>query len=166
MSSESTGGSIYAKHAPMSENHIRSISTTLSLLDKALCEFEQWAQGHEIRSVLYEVRNTLSDTQRESIAVEIAEMKDILEEVRSNLNLEVTTRYVDKIFLGSCSILWTYLMELEGRHLNRYGEVPPGLAKYLDPQVDALNERLRSIGEIVARKGHAEVGPGENFGRE
>jgi hypothetical protein len=122
--------------------------------------------GHEIRSVLYEIRNTLSDAQRELIAVEVAEMKNILEEVRSNLSLEVTTRYVDKIFLGSCSILWTYLMELEGRRLKKYGEVPPGLAEYLDPQVDTLNERLRSIGEIVARKGHADVGPGEKFGRE
>lgn len=137
----------------MSENHIRSISTTLSLLDKALCEFEQWTQGYEIRSVLYEIRNTLSDAQRALIAVEVAEMKNILEEVRSNLNLEVTTRYVDKIFLGSCSILWTYLMELEGRNLKRYGEVPPGLAEYLDPRVHALDEHLRSIGDIVARQG-------------
>jgi len=136
----------------MSENHIRSISTTLYLLDKALCEFDYWAQGHEVRSVLYEVRNTLSEAQRQSITAEVAEMKGMLQEIRDTLNLEVTRRYVDKLFLGSCSVLWTYLVELEGRHLKRYGDVPPGLTEYLNPRVDALNGHLRRIADIVARK--------------
>ena len=48
----------------MSENHIRGISSTLALLDKALWEFDQWANGHEIRSVLYQVLNPLSEAQR------------------------------------------------------------------------------------------------------
>jgi hypothetical protein len=137
----------------MSENHIRSISTTLSLLDKALCEFDHWAQGHEVRSVLYEVRNTLSEVQRQSIVAEAAEMKDMIQEIRDTLNLEVTRRYVDKMFLGTCSVLWTYLAELEGRHLKKYGVVPPGLAEHLNPRVDALNGHLRRIADIVARKG-------------
>lgn len=134
----------------MSENHIRGISTTLSLLDKALSEFEQWAHGHEVRSVMYKIHNTLSEDQRKLLAVEIAEMKDMLREIRDTLNLQVTRRYVDKMFLGSCSVLWTYLVEVEGRHLKRYGEVPPGLSEYLDPKLDSLNEHLRSIADIVA----------------
>jgi hypothetical protein len=150
----------------MSENHIRGISTTLSLLDKALCEFEQWAHGHEVRSVLYEIHNTLSEAQRRRIATEVAEMKSILQQIRCTMTLEASVRYVDKMILASCSVLWISLAELDGRHLGRYGEVPPGLAEYLDPQVDALNEHLKRIGEIVARKGHADVGSGENFGRE
>ena len=52
----------------MSENHIRGISVTLSLLDKALWNFDQWAKGHEVRSVLYEVRNSLPAAQRQLIA--------------------------------------------------------------------------------------------------
>jgi hypothetical protein len=136
----------------MSENHIRGISTTLSLLDKALCEFEQWAHGHEVRSVLYEIRNTLSEDQRRLIAEEVAEMKSILREIRSTLDLEASMRHVDKMILGSCSVLWVSLAELDGRHLRRYGEVPPGLAEYLEPQADALNQHLRSIADIVGRK--------------
>jgi hypothetical protein len=150
----------------MSENHIRGISTTLSLLDKALCEFEQWANGHEVRSVLYEIRNTLSEAQRRLIATEVAEMKSLLQQIRSMLSLEASMRYADKIILGSCSVLWVSLAELDGRHLKRYGEVPPGLSEYLEPLVGALNEHLKKIGEIVSRKGHADVGSGENFGRE
>jgi hypothetical protein len=137
----------------MSENHIRGISTTLSLLDKALCEFEQWAHGHAVRSVLYEIRNTLSADQRRLIAEEVAEMKSILREIRSTLDLEASMRRVDKMILGSCSVLWVSLAELDGRHLRRYGEVPSGLAEYLEPQADALNQHLRSIADIVGRKG-------------
>jgi hypothetical protein len=31
----------------------RTIATTLTILDEALCEFELWAKGREVRSVLY-----------------------------------------------------------------------------------------------------------------
>jgi len=56
------------------------------------------------------------------------------------------------MILGSCSVLWISLAELDGRHLRRYGEVPPGLVEYLDPQVDGLNEHLRSIADMVAKE--------------
>jgi|SRR5271157_3653969 len=88
---------------PMSENHIRGISTTLSLLDKALCEFEQWAHGNEVRSVLYEIHNTLSEAQRRLIATEVAKMKSILQQIRGTLALEASVRYVDKMILGPVS---------------------------------------------------------------
>ncbi len=84
----------------------------------------------------------------------------------SELNLERSVRRVGKMILGSCSVLWISVAELDGRHLRRYGEVPSGLAQYLYPEVEALNEHLRSIGDIVARKGLADVASGENIGRE
>ena len=134
----------------MSEHHIRGISTTLALLDKALCEFDQWAKGHEIRSVLYQVLNTLSDGQRQTIAAEVAEMRTLLTEIKTTLNLEVSARSVEKTIVGSCSVLWASLVELEGSRLRRYGEVPPGLAEYLDPRIASLNKGLRRIIATVA----------------
>jgi len=136
----------------MSENHIRGISTTLALLDKALCEFDDWAKGHEIRSVLYQVLNPLSEAQRLVIAAEVSEMKALLEEMRNTLHLEVTTRSVDKMIMSSSAVLWTSLSELEDGRLSRYGSVPPGLNEYLDPRVIALNRRLRSIADAVFGK--------------
>jgi hypothetical protein len=137
----------------MSENHIRAISTTFALLDKALCEFQLWAQGHEIRSVLYEIRNPLSEAQRELMAREVPAMKGILEDVRATLNLEMSVQSADKMITGSCAVLWAWLTELERGHLRRYGEVPPGLSEYLDPKVAELIRRLRNISEVVARGG-------------
>jgi hypothetical protein len=134
----------------MSENHIRGISTTLALLDKALCEFDQLAKGHEIRSVLYHLLNPLSEAQRKLIAGEVAEMKNSLEEIRKTLDLEVTVRSSDRIITSSCSVLWASLLELESLHLRRYGELPPGLADYLDPRITPLNNGLHRIGAAVA----------------
>jgi len=137
----------------MSESHIRGISTALSLLDKALCEFNEWGKGKEIRSVLYEVRNPLSLDQQRAISDLVREMQIILGEVRDALHLEKTTRSVDKMILGSCSVQWVSLAELEGRHLRRYGELPPGLANYLDPRATLLIEKLRGIAHVVASGG-------------
>ncbi len=135
----------------MSENHIRGISTTLSVLDKSLCDFEQWAPGHEVRSVLYGVENTLSPAQREVIATEVAAMKAILQEIKTTLHLEGSVRLVERMMRSSCALLWASLTELEGSRLRRYGEVPQDLADYLDPKVVALNARLRRISDVVER---------------
>jgi hypothetical protein len=84
------------------------------------------------------------------ITAVVSEMKGMLEEIRGTLNLDVTVRSADKMITSSCSVLWASLVELEGRHLRRYGVVPPGLAQYMDPRVETLNERMRRIADIVA----------------
>lgn len=134
----------------MSDNHIRGISVTLSQLDKALCEFDYWARGNEIRSALYEVRNTLSPAQRRLIESEVAGMKATLQEIGAELGLEASVHLVEKMIVGSCSVLWTSLVELEGTRLRRYGEVPRGVAEYLDPKIALLNDGLRRISAIAA----------------
>ncbi|MCA1959310.1 MAG: hypothetical protein LDL33_00840 [Desulfomonile sp.] len=137
----------------MSENHIRGISTTLTLLDKALCEFDQYAHGHAVRSVLHQVRNPLSAAQRKTLAAEVAEMKSILQEIKGTLHLRASVHEADRMIVAACSTFWVSLVELEGTRLRRYGELPPGLAEYLDPRVAALNVHLRQISKIISTGG-------------
>jgi len=135
----------------MGQSHIRGISTTLSLLDKTLCEFEQWAKGREIRSVLYEIENPLTDAQGQGILQLTRAIWKTLIEIRDELGLEKTVRSADKLILGSCSTNWVSLLELQGNHLRRYGEIPEGLVNYLDPRTKLLTETLRQIARITAR---------------
>jgi len=137
----------------MSNNHIRAISVTLSLLDKDLYAFDQWGKGHEVRSVLYEVRNTLSAPQRQVIGERVARMHTALKEIRDGLNLEGAVHNVHRMILGSCAVQWASLVELESSRLRRYGEVPPGLGEYLDPKIKVLNQDLRGISEIAGAVG-------------
>jgi hypothetical protein len=134
----------------MSESHIRGISAALSLLDKALCEFDEWARGKEIRSVLYEVQNPLTRGQGEAIAELVGDMWMILKQLEETLNLEKSVRTANKLILGSCSVNWVSLAETESRHLRRYGSLPSGLAEYLDPKVALLADKLKKIENIVA----------------
>lgn len=133
----------------LSESHNRGISVTLSLLDKALYEFAYWAEGHQVRSVLYEIQNELSPSQQENILAEIAEMRATLQDLRDELDLENQVRTVKKMILGSCGVLWASLLELEGKRLGRYGDVPPGLTEYLEPRVATLIQKVRKISDIV-----------------
>jgi len=129
----------------MREGHKRGASTTLLLLDEALCQFEQWAEGREIVSVLYREQNDLSARQRRSILSEIAKMRKVLEELREALGLEAETEAVAHLIRSRCSVMWEYLVELEGKRLRRYGELLPGLAEYLDGRVAELTVRLGRI---------------------
>ncbi|MFH0957236.1 MAG: hypothetical protein V1897_00895 [Pseudomonadota bacterium] len=135
----------------MSENHKRAISVTLALLDEAFSEFDRWARGDEIKSVLYEVENTLSTDQRHRLSVELAEVRKTLLDIRDHLGLNRTSNSAKKMILAQCSILWTTLVELESRYLKSYGELPPGLGTYLDPRAILLIQGLRRISDIVGK---------------
>lgn len=135
----------------MSENHIRAISTTLSLLDQELWKFDQWTNGLEARCILHETRNTLSAGQRQLIAERVARMRTILQEIRDTLGLESSVRLVTKLVVSSCAFQWASLVDLESSRLRRYGELPPGLGEFLDPMVRSLNEELGRISQIAGQ---------------
>jgi hypothetical protein len=72
----------------LSEGQRRTIATTLTILDEALCEFELWAKGREVHSVLYSETNSLSQEKRRAVRYEIAVVRDLLRELRENLRLD------------------------------------------------------------------------------
>ena len=125
------------------------IETTLVFLDEALCEFELWANGREQRWVFYSEHNTFSPLQREQILSEVAGMREMLQELRDDLGLEGRVRGGANDIWGKCAILSVNLMELEGRHLARYGEPPQGLVEYLDPCIKRLIASINHIFRLV-----------------
>jgi hypothetical protein len=135
--------------ADLSEAHRRGIRTTLVFLDEALCEIEQWAEGREMRSELYEERNTLSPEQRRLLIEELAGMRRVLAELRDALGLEAERRSAcTAVRALSCS-LWPHLVELKGKHLRRYGDTPPEAVQRLNPSVEELIARIKRIADIA-----------------
>jgi hypothetical protein len=135
----------------LGENFKRGIETTLVILDEALCEFEQWAQGQEQRSVFYSERNTLSPAQGEAILSEIARMREILRELRDDLGLEGRVQGVANNIWGTCAVLSINLTELEGKHLSRYGNPPRELVAYLDPRIKRLIASINHLFRLVEK---------------
>ena len=131
-------------------SHKNGIETALGLLDETLLEFEAWAHGRENMSVLYQERNTLSEDQREKILIQVEKIRRVLVEIRDDLDLRTRTGNVAKSILSQCSFLWVSLVELESKHLRRYGEPPEGLAEYLDPKTAQLIDSVKEISRIAA----------------
>ena len=135
----------------ISDNHRRSISSTLGLLDERLCRFERWAKCRTAKGPLYEERDDLDEDQKQAILAQIAAARAILAEMRDELGLKQQEASVRKLIGSQCAWFWESLVELESKHLNRYGEVPAGFATCFDPKVKLLIECLEAISAIARR---------------
>jgi hypothetical protein len=138
---------------PLDDNHRRGIGTALLLLDRMLCEVEQYAQGREAHSVFYVEHNGLTSDQRTHLLTEVAQMRDLLRGLKDGLGLETEIEDVARRIWGEASTFWEVLVETKSRFLKRYGAPPEGLARYLDPRIDALIEHLRNLTDLVRPAG-------------
>ena len=145
---------------PLGENHRQGISVTLALLDEAVCEVEQWAKGREVRSVLYEERNALTPRQRQQLLGEVEKVRAILRPLREELGLKGKVQDGSTRIWSLCAALWEHMVELEGKHLRRYGRPSPELVHYLEPKVSELMQHLSRISDLVHRQAR-EVGATE-----
>lgn len=133
----------------MRDTHRRTLSTTLGLLDEMLCDFEQWAGGREIRSVLYREENTISGSQARAMQAEISAMRDILRALRDELQLDERVRNAKVDVWSRCSWFWENLAELDARHLRAYGEPSEEMVACLEPRRKELIDRLQRITDAV-----------------
>jgi len=140
------------KVIPMSENHRRGIATTLVLLDEALCRFEEWAQGREAHSVLYQERNGLSQEQRVRLQAEVQTIRRTLRSLGDELGLTPTTRNAADDIWSTCSSLRDHVTALESKYLRRYGDVPGELARRMDTEVLGLVESLDRLVSLATEK--------------
>jgi hypothetical protein len=133
----------------VSANQKRSIATSLALLDETLCLFEEYAQGREVRSVLYQERNALTERQRNDLLMEIASIRATMREMKQTLSLSVHVVDVGKRIWGHGAGFWEVLAELEGRRLKAYGNVSVELSEHMDPRSAALLQGMMRVSEIV-----------------
>ncbi len=138
-----------ASFPDLTGQHKRGIAATLAILDEALCEFQQWAEGRAIRSVFYSETNELSAAQREAITKKVSEIRKILRDIKESLQLEGRTRNASTSIWAQCSALWVNLVEIESGHLSRYGGLPSGFAEYMDPKVRMLIDSFDRISKLL-----------------
>ncbi len=79
--------------ANLNEAHNSRIRITLAILDEALVKFEKWAQGREVRSILYREENTLDPERRVGLLGDIAGIPRIIQELRDDLHLEACSTW-------------------------------------------------------------------------
>jgi len=138
------------------ENHKRAISTTLTLLDEMLCEFEEFAQGRERHGVMHHERNSLSDKQRRGIQAEVVAMRRTMRELKEALGLTDSRDEIAQHIWARASAFWEVLVETQSRYLRRYGAFAPELKECLDPRIAVLIARLQTLADLSR---HSASGP-------
>lgn len=144
--------SIVRPLASLSDNHRRSISVSLRLLDKAICEWERWARGEVSSGVLYQQRDTLSPGEKKQLQLHIANVRQFIVQLRRDLDLEPEITATSQLIIGQANVLWEMLAELNSRSLTGYGKVPADLANYIDPIGEELTAQMYQISSLFSRE--------------
>lgn len=139
----------------MGQNHRRIIAITLTLLDEALCEFQGWARGREVHSVLYHERNRLSAVQCCQVENLVQEMRTILAEMQNALGLDTRIKDASDAIRGACFGLWESLVELEGKYLSAYGAPSESLVAFVEPRAKQLIAHLNAVVDNLRESGAA-----------
>ena len=141
----------------LSENHRRSISTSLHLLDKELCQWEQWINHPPMPGVMYQQRDTLSAQRKSELHRRIGKLRREILRVRNDLELLPAKPSVAGLLVGQANVLWKMLAELNSCSLRGYGEVPPELAQYLDPIGESPTEQMHQISILFSPTANGET---------
>jgi len=136
---------------PLNENHRRSIAISLQLLDKQLCQWEEWLQGHVSRGVMYQQQNRLSAREQTEPSRHIEELRQWMIRLRDDLQLSSTKPRTAPIIVGQATVLWEMLAELNSNSLQGYGAVPQELANYLDPIGKKLAAQMQEVSMMFSR---------------
>jgi hypothetical protein len=135
----------------LNANHRRSVSITLQLVDKALCEWDDWTKGHVQSGVMYRQQDTISPTQKNELRSKIAKIRQLIARLRDDLQLQSSVIETSQPIVGQASVLWEMLIDLESRSLQAYGKVPEELARYLDPIAKQLAAEMNEISRLFSR---------------
>jgi hypothetical protein len=135
----------------LSENHRRSISISLQLIDRALCEWDDWTKGKVRAGVMYQQQDTLSPDQKAELRSKITKVRHLMTRLRDDLQLEPSLQATSQSIVGQAALLWEMLTDLDSRGLRGYGKVPDELAQYLDPIGEQLAAEMNEISRLFSQ---------------
>jgi hypothetical protein len=134
----------------LGESHRSRIRITLTILDEALTKFTAWAQGQEVRALLYAEENDLSPRQKDELLADVAGIRQVMQELHKDLALETQPQNVTQAIRASCYVLWVDVLEMTGKYLRGFGEPSPQLVDYLDPKAHQILQYLDHIKILLA----------------
>jgi hypothetical protein len=135
----------------LSENHRRSVSITLQLVDKTLCQWDDWTNGHVRSGVMYSEQDTFSAAQKDELRNKIAKIRQLMTRMHTDLRLEAAAPATSQSIVGQSALLWEMLVELNSHSLGGYGKVSGQLATYLDPIGTKLAEEVNEIARLFSQ---------------
>ena len=135
----------------LQENHKRSISVSLHLLDNGLCEWEQWMSGQVPSGVMYQPQDTLTVAAKKELRTRIKNMRESIVRLRDDLKLDPARPRTTSLIVGQATVLWEMLAELNSSSLHGYGTISPQFAAYIDPIGESLTQQMHEISALFSK---------------
>jgi hypothetical protein len=133
----------------LNENQQRALSTRLAMLDRFFYDVEQLVSGDALRGEMFEVKNDLTEQQKEKMLGLLNEGRREIRISRDHFRLEVQREDAHRLIAGQLSIFWTILEDSYASKLEGFGGVSPGLATELNPKIDSLVRIVNALKSVV-----------------
>jgi hypothetical protein len=73
----------------LNDNHRRSLSIILQLIDETLCRWDEWSRGHVRSGVMYCEQDSFRAAQKAEMVSRIVALREVIERLRRDLELDV-----------------------------------------------------------------------------
>lgn len=115
----------------------QSLAVTLRLLEKTVDDIDALLSSDH-RGLLYQVRTEIPPEREADLRRLSSDVRAALAELARRYELPVQQEDGLRIIAARLSSAWENLEDSHPRKLRRYGQVAPGVAEELGPQVEAL----------------------------
>ena len=119
------------------------------MLDELFVFIEKWVDGQCYASVLYEEKNDLSPSQKKTLKKELLKFRQYLNDLKNDMKIEKQTQSAINDIWSRVSVFRENIMELEARHMKRYGHIPQEVQEYFNDMSKKLLSQLDRILEII-----------------
>ncbi len=132
------------KKITLSENHNRSISASLYIVERLVSELE-----HDLNNpsdmILSQVIYDLEDREKEHFLVIIREIKDHIKMLSEKYNLRTKELLFSQLLQAKKSGIWVILCDTTSQRLKGYGTFPEDYAEEFDNDIARLQELVQKI---------------------
>ncbi len=129
----------------LNEAQERSLSATFQIVEDRLREMDVAFKSPDYIGILRERINDVPPEVRHAVLEKADLIRERIKILAETLHLEKRRTEIVGETLARLAYCWEILQDAKTKHLTRFGETAAGLGEIIDPQIDAIIERLLRI---------------------
>ena len=141
----------------ISQSHKARLSVSMQILEDTISDVGEIIRSANWEKAMTETVDSFSPWEKISILKRIEEIKELINYIAQNLDLEKRKEETKSRILGAMTIERVNLEGIKSKRLRGYGEVPDELREFLDPKVDKMMNLVDEICKIASSK-HKKTG--------
>ena len=129
----------------LSENHTRSVSSSLYIIEKTIEELEREIISPPKNRILYKI-------DKSDVDIDLVRFKSLLSQIKMHIryltykyNLHSTNLHLDRIIASHKSKIWEILCATTAKGLKGYGAFPEEYSEEFDSDIDTLQRLIDNI---------------------